>query len=75
MTNLGYAYPLVFLVTTVSIFFRPARAAVLDKGASLLARSFAKVLTLFYPDAGTPKAARVRVDCRLTSKTERSSGG
>jgi DHA3 family macrolide efflux protein-like MFS transporter len=31
VTNLLYAYPLVFLVTTVSIFFRPAKGAILPR--------------------------------------------
>jgi len=31
VTNLAYAYPLVFLVTTVSIFFRPAKGAILPR--------------------------------------------
>jgi hypothetical protein len=31
VTNLGLAYPLVFLVTTVSIFFRPAKGAILPR--------------------------------------------
>ncbi|MES1239229.1 MAG: MFS transporter, partial [Chloroflexota bacterium] len=31
VTNLALAYPLVFLVTTVSIFFRPAKAAILPR--------------------------------------------
>lgn len=31
VTNLALAYPLVFLVTTVSIFFRPAKLAILPR--------------------------------------------
>src|SRR6185503_451205 len=31
VTNLALAYPLVFLVTTVSIFFRPAKGAILPR--------------------------------------------
>ncbi|HET8786605.1 MAG TPA: MFS transporter, partial [Candidatus Limnocylindrales bacterium] len=31
VTNLALAYPLVFLVTTVSIFFRPAKVAILPR--------------------------------------------
>lgn len=31
VTNLALAYPLVFLVTTVSIFFRPAKIAILPR--------------------------------------------
>jgi MFS transporter, DHA3 family, macrolide efflux protein len=31
VTNLAWAYPLVFLVTTVSIFFRPAKGAILPR--------------------------------------------
>ena len=31
VTNLAFAYPLVFLVTTVSIFFRPAKGAILPR--------------------------------------------
>lgn len=31
VTNLAIAYPLVFLVTTVSIFFRPAKGAILPR--------------------------------------------
>jgi MFS family permease len=31
VSNLALAYPLVFLVTTVSIFFRPAKAAILPR--------------------------------------------
>jgi MFS family permease len=31
LTNVWLAYPLVFLITTVSIFFRPARVAVLPR--------------------------------------------
>jgi len=31
VSNLGLAYPLVFLVTTVSIFFRPAKGAILPR--------------------------------------------
>ena len=31
LTNIWLAYPLVFLITTVSIFFRPARVAILPR--------------------------------------------
>jgi MFS family permease len=31
VTNLAFVYPLVFLVTTVSIFFRPAKGAILPR--------------------------------------------
>ena len=31
VTNLALAYPLVFLVTTISIFFRPAKGAILPR--------------------------------------------
>jgi DHA3 family macrolide efflux protein-like MFS transporter len=31
VTNLALAYPLVFLITTVSIFFRPAKGAILPR--------------------------------------------
>src|SRR4029078_1548523 len=31
VTNLALAYPIVFLVTTVSIFFRPAKGAILPR--------------------------------------------
>jgi MFS family permease len=61
LTNVWLAYPLVFLITTVSIFFRPARVAVLPRivkqqdllaanSATWVAETLADVL--LYPLAG-----------------------
>src|SRR3990172_4144066 len=59
--NVGYAYPMVFAITAVSMFFRPARFAVIPRGvdradlqpahsASWIAESMADIVG--YPLAG-----------------------
>ena len=75
VTNLALAYPLVFLVTTVSIFFRPAKGAILPRivatddlvpanSALWVGETFADIggyvlAGLFVALLGQPAAARV----------------
>jgi MFS family permease len=55
VTNLALVYPLVFLVTTVSIFFRPAKVAILPRlvtGEDLIAANSALWIAETFADIG-----------------------
>jgi MFS family permease len=55
VTNVALAYPLVFLVTTISIFFRPARGAILPRlvsGDDLVAGNSAMWVAETFADVG-----------------------
>ncbi|MBA3878005.1 MAG: hypothetical protein C0498_13995, partial [Anaerolinea sp.] len=55
MTNLALVYPLVFLVTTISIFFRPAKGAILPRlisGDDLVAGNSAMWVAETFADIG-----------------------
>src|SRR3990170_322513 len=55
VTNVALAYPLVFLVTTISIFFRPAKGAILPRlisGDDLVAGNSAMWVAETFADIG-----------------------
>ena len=55
VTNVALAYPLVFLVTTISIFFRPAKVAILPRlisGDDLVAGNSAMWVAETFADIG-----------------------
>ena len=55
VTDLVLVYPLVFLVTTISIFFRPAKAAIVPRlvgGADLVAANSALSIAETFADIG-----------------------
>ena len=55
VTDLGLVYPLVFLVTTISIFFRPAKQAILPRlvaGDDLIAANSALSVAETFADIG-----------------------
>ncbi|HJW21579.1 MAG TPA: MFS transporter, partial [Candidatus Limnocylindrales bacterium] len=55
VTNLALVYPLVFLVTTISLFFRPAKLAILPRmvpGEDLVAANSALWISETFADVG-----------------------
>ena len=64
VTNLAFAYPLLFLVTTISLFFRPARTALVPRivrSDDLLAANSATWLADTFADIGGYPLAAVFV--------------
>ena len=69
VTNIVLVYPLIFLVTTISVFFRPARVAILPQivpEEDLLSANSALWVGETIADViGYPLAGRVRVPARV----------